>query len=607
MKIVPASYEILDRRSLNVFQKIEQAGRLAYKSEDKITTESAEPFVNKLTKAGHYPVIEFANIHVLIEIDWSKVTEQMVSIEIEKLVSFLFPCKYVNLSASFNSIVLSGTVRGFMNDVIQGAPIEKDTLLYLILSAIERGYKDKFPYKIEVGEESTMDGYTCSIVDAETVKQRLRPDQIERHLMCAVKFIHNRAFTHELVRHRIASFIQESQRYCVSGAMKLTVRNPHTKITIKELYEKSLSDNFNRWKKSSIRLLNTNTGAVEYGNINNIVFNGVKPTITLKTKLGYSVTVTKDHEIYTGNEWKKAELFKIGEFIIVNGSTTPYKDKEWIQLHYIDKKMTAVDIARMLNVNISTVKKWIHKLGFHAKMKPNHQIGKVGNSLGVPYRKKGNAVDGYVKGYREHKRLNCEICGASLFLHVHHINENKSDVDPENLITVCPSCHSGIHNKTLLYGIPDKIVSIEDSGNTEVFDIEMRGEFPNFFANGVCVHNCRYSNDKFGNEVTFIAPTAFFKECLNINDPDEEINIWMESCKQSEEAYFKLLKTSSPQAARTVLPNSCKTEIIIFATIEEWRHIFSLRTSAAAEPSMREVMCPLAEEFFSEENQKLWE
>ncbi len=100
---------------------------------------------------------------------------------------------------------------------------------------------------------------------------------------------------------------------------------------------------------------------------------------------------------------------------------------------------------------------------------------------------------------------------------------------------------------------------------------------------------CRYSEDKFGSEVTFIKP-VFFGEDSN------EYRLWQESVAQAETAYFRLLETSTPQAARTVLPNSCKTEIIVFCNLMEWNHIFVLRTSPAAEPSMREIMVPLREE-----------
>ncbi len=100
---------------------------------------------------------------------------------------------------------------------------------------------------------------------------------------------------------------------------------------------------------------------------------------------------------------------------------------------------------------------------------------------------------------------------------------------------------------------------------------------------------CRYSQDKFENQVTFIKP-MFFKE------GSEEYSLWARAMQETEAIYLKLLETSTPQAARTVLPNSCKTEIIVYCNLEEWRHIFRLRTHKTAEPSMREIMIPLAEE-----------
>jgi len=63
--------------------------------------------------------------------------------------------------------------------------------------------------------------------------------------------------------------------------------------------------------------------------------------------------------------------------------------------------------------------------------------------------------------------------------------------------------------------------------------------------------------------------------------------------QDAERRYLKLLESSTPQAARTVLPNSCKTELIVYTNLQEWHHIFRLRTSPGAEPSMREIMIPL--------------
>jgi thymidylate synthase (FAD) len=97
---------------------------------------------------------------------------------------------------------------------------------------------------------------------------------------------------------------------------------------------------------------------------------------------------------------------------------------------------------------------------------------------------------------------------------------------------------------------------------------------------------CRYSDNKFGGEVTFIKPMFY-----ETGTPEYEL--WHRAMTETEQLYLQLLETSTPQAARTVLPNSCKTELIVYANLQEWRHIFRLRTSKAAEPSMREVMIPL--------------
>ncbi|MBC8208539.1 MAG: FAD-dependent thymidylate synthase [Desulfobulbaceae bacterium] len=98
---------------------------------------------------------------------------------------------------------------------------------------------------------------------------------------------------------------------------------------------------------------------------------------------------------------------------------------------------------------------------------------------------------------------------------------------------------------------------------------------------------CRYSQDKFGNQVTFVKPMFYAED-------SPEYGLWREAMERTEQLYLQLLETSTPQAARTVLPNSCKTEIIVYCNLAEWSHIFRLRCSPAAEPSMREIMIPLA-------------
>lgn len=76
--------------------------------------------------------------------------------------------------------------------------------------------------------------------------------------------------------------------------------------------------------------------------------------------------------------------------------------------------------------------------------------------------------------------------------------------------------------------------------------------------------------------------------------------LWLNAMVNAERIYNVLREHgASPQEARSVLPNSLKTEIVVTADLREWRHIFRLRTSKRAHPQMREIMVPLLAEFKS--------
>lgn len=104
---------------------------------------------------------------------------------------------------------------------------------------------------------------------------------------------------------------------------------------------------------------------------------------------------------------------------------------------------------------------------------------------------------------------------------------------------------------------------------------------------------CNYSNDKFGNEITVIRP-FFFKEGTY------EYMTWKGACQDAEVRYMGLLREGvSPQQARSILPNSLKTEVIMTANMREWRHFFRLRAAGetgAPHPQMSEVAVPLFKE-----------
>jgi len=92
---------------------------------------------------------------------------------------------------------------------------------------------------------------------------------------------------------------------------------------------------------------------------------------------------------------------------------------------------------------------------------------------------------------------------------------------------------------------------------------------------------CNYSKAKFGAAITVIQPP-----CATVKGSI----IWHEAMEAAEKFYFKMLDYGeSPQIARSVLPNSLKTEIVVTGNMREWRHFFKLRLAKDAHPQMRIV------------------
>jgi thymidylate synthase (FAD) len=105
---------------------------------------------------------------------------------------------------------------------------------------------------------------------------------------------------------------------------------------------------------------------------------------------------------------------------------------------------------------------------------------------------------------------------------------------------------------------------------------------------------CNYGKDKFGGEITFIIPEFFLYG-------SDEWKLWKGAMEAAEAVYLKMIDCGvTPEKARTVLPNSVKTEIIMTANCAEWKHFFELRacnSTGKAHPQMLEVSRPLLDDF----------
>ncbi len=160
MKIIEQSAEICKTRGYtlqDIYKDIERAARVSYKSEDKITEDSAEKMVKRLINMKHYSPLEFGTVYLK------------------------FP----------NTCLSEVDVEKYETNHFSAVTITKDSTRYVTTNyrvIVENCWEDDLKYM------------------CEPTKHHQR--------RTTVKFITNRAMTHELVRHRSMSFMQEGQRYC---------------------------------------------------------------------------------------------------------------------------------------------------------------------------------------------------------------------------------------------------------------------------------------------------------------------------------------------------------------------------------------------------------
>jgi len=100
---------------------------------------------------------------------------------------------------------------------------------------------------------------------------------------------------------------------------------------------------------------------------------------------------------------------------------------------------------------------------------------------------------------------------------------------------------------------------------------------------------CNYSKKNENSELNIIDISQYMNEI--------QFAIWEKGMLFAEKTYNELIeKGCTPQIARSVLPNSLKTEIVVTTNLRHWREIFRQRVAKAAHPQMREVMQPLLDE-----------
>ena len=117
---------------------------------------------------------------------------------------------------------------------------------------------------------------------------------------------------------------------------------------------------------------------------------------------------------------------------------------------------------------------------------------------------------------------------------------------------------------------------------------------------------CNYTKDKFNNELTFIIPCwikdlkegTYYAYCEYHHAENDPCKEWFDVCMNAEHVYTELIeKEWKPQEARTILPNSLKTELIMTGFNDDWENFFKLRCATNAHPQAKELADMLKDKF----------
>ena len=109
---------------------------------------------------------------------------------------------------------------------------------------------------------------------------------------------------------------------------------------------------------------------------------------------------------------------------------------------------------------------------------------------------------------------------------------------------------------------------------------------------------CNYTSDKFSNQISCIDIATGFRYDMNDEADRKKWQIWNAAMEAAEKYYFEMIDAGAkPEEARSVLPNSLKTEIVMTMNLREWRHFIKLRGSRAAHPQIAEITGQIRDEF----------
>lgn len=243
MKIVNSSHEIMPHPGIDegrILQRIERVGRVCYKSEDKITDTSAETFVGNIIKRNHGAVLEHGSL-IFITDAYTHMNIRCDAMRLENIFGIKSFLRFTTNEDNSRNIV-SGNVRAWREFISNCQKFMPTIPVYLYSMIYD--YPRLFPEYAPGILKETADIF-CKLRPI-TVQELQTDVEICVHCDISILFTCDRGVTHEIVRHRPASYAQESTRYC-----NYTLGKFGTEITVvKPSWCEEDSEEYYEWQAS---------------------------------------------------------------------------------------------------------------------------------------------------------------------------------------------------------------------------------------------------------------------------------------------------------------------------------------------------------------------
>lgn len=223
MKVINQSSEVMSPS--NPTEYIEKIARVCYKSEDKIGKGTDKKIVRMLYKNEHLAMLEHYRFIMLVN--------NMVYDLLEHIDH-----PYINMTRCNNRNMISFSATALIN-LVKMSNAEHHGILPMSVKCVQEELmyhiikKYNCPELFGLNDDDNMILSTpVEFVDMDTFA--FTDSECRQHMWYTVKFITDRGVTHELVRHRTASFAQESTRYCNYGDNDILFINPFVEEDISE-------------------------------------------------------------------------------------------------------------------------------------------------------------------------------------------------------------------------------------------------------------------------------------------------------------------------------------------------------------------------------------